>query len=482
LDTLKTASFLMGFALLMAGCVQARAQIGALPKGGSLLTASRDGDGGPRVGDDLEARVDRLVRPLIDNHVVVGLSIGLVDGDKTYLVNYGTVSTKRAKKPDADTVYEIGSITKVFTGTLLADAVERKQVRLDDPVQKYLPTSVSVPKFDNTSITLLDLATQRSGLPRLPSNLAPKDPRNPYADYDEKQLYAFLSGHTLAGKPGEKYEYSNLGMGLLGFALARQASAGYETLVRTRILDPLGMTHTVISFTPDARAHLAEGTNADGEPESNWDLGALQGAGAIRSTVHDMLLFLKANLHPQGTPLEQAMLLAQKSEAPIGNGASIGLAWHILPGGKVTWHNGGTGGYQSMLAFNRDARQGVVVLCNTSGEIVTSLGIELMKVLGGENSDPLKIRAEARVDSPVLDGYRGEYQLAPGAEITITRSGDHLLAQLTGQPAFRIYPASETEFYYKVVDAQITFVRAGKIATTELILHQNGRDMTAKKK
>ena len=162
-------------------------------------------------------------------------------------------------------MFEIGSITKVFTAAILADMVARGQVRLDDPVAQLLPATVKVPSRNGRRITLLDLATQSSGLPRLPTNFAPKDSANPYADYGDQQLYDFLSGYELPRDPGATYEYSNLGMGLLGHALARKAGMSYEQLVSRRVLAPLGMKETAITLSPALRPRLVPGHGDTGQ-------------------------------------------------------------------------------------------------------------------------------------------------------------------------------------------------------------------------
>ena len=189
---------------------------------------------------------------------------------------------------DSAGVCEIGSITKVFTTSVLEDMVERGEVRLDDPVAKFLPRSVKVPARGERQITLLDLATQSSGLPRMPANFTPRDSLNPYADYSVAQMYAFLSGYQLTRDIGAEYEYSNLGMGLLGHALALKARTSYEELVRRRILTPLAMRATAITLTPAMRAKLAPGHDAEGRVVPNWDLPTLAGAGALRSTASAM--------------------------------------------------------------------------------------------------------------------------------------------------------------------------------------------------
>ncbi|HEX7678961.1 MAG TPA: serine hydrolase domain-containing protein, partial [Thermoanaerobaculia bacterium] len=211
----------------------------------------------------------------------VGIVVGVIDPSGRRTVAYG--STKKGEGPvDANTVFEIGSITKVFTSLLLADAVQRGEVALTDPVSKYLPPNVKVPERGGKKITLVDLATHTSGLPRMPTNFHPRDPGNPYADFSVAQLYEFLSSVELTRDIGSKYEYSNLGGGLLGHALALRAGTDYETLVRTRILEPLGMKSTAITLSKAMKDRLAPGHNAELQPVANWDIPTLAGAGALR--------------------------------------------------------------------------------------------------------------------------------------------------------------------------------------------------------
>src|SRR5204863_10176282 len=157
----------------------------------------------------------------------------------------------------AGSVFAIGSITEVFPASRLGGMASRGEVRLDAPVAKYLPSSAHIPSRNGRQITLLDLVTQSSGLPRMPSNFTPRDSMNPYADYSVQQLYAFLSGYQLTRDIGATYEYSNLGVGLLGHALALKAEMSYEQLVTRRILAPLALTETAITLTPAMRARLA---------------------------------------------------------------------------------------------------------------------------------------------------------------------------------------------------------------------------------
>ena len=377
----------------------------------------------------------------------------------------------------ADDVFEIGSITKVFTASILADMVSRREVRLDDPVAKYLPSSAHIPSRNGRQITLLDLATQSSGLPRMPSNFTPRDSTNPYADYSVQQLYAFLSGYQLTRDIGATYEYSNLGVGLLGHALALKAGTSYEQLVTRRILTPLQMKETAITLTPALRARLALGHDGDGHVVPNWDLPTLAGAGALRSTAKDLLAFLVANLDSAATPLSRTLQQTHGERHGTSDAnLKIGLAWHILtrPVGKLVWHNGGTGGYRSFIGFDPARRIGVVVLCNNGNENVDDIGFHLLDETF-PLSPPRQRHTEVAVDSLILQRYVGEYELAPTFHIVVTREAAHLFAQATAQPRFAIFAESDSTFFLKAVDAQLTFRADG------LVLHQNGQHVPGRK-
>ncbi len=430
------------------------------------------------------AEVHKILVDRIDaQHQGVGIVVGLVDPSGRRIVAYGTFD-KDKRAVDGDTLFEIGSVTKVFTSLLLAEDVVRGDVKLDDPVAKYLPSEVKVPERGGKKITLVDLATHTSGLPRLPTNMHPKDLSNPYADYSVKQLYEFLSAYELPRDIGSRYEYSNLGAGLLGVALSRQAGTDYETLVRKRITAPLSMTSTAISLTSALKQRLAPGHDRQGERVPNWDLPALAGAGAIRSSANDMLTFVSANLGLTESPLATPMALMLKTRRPTGvPGLEVALAWHISSrnGREIVWHNGGTGGYRSFIGFDPKARIGVVVLAN----MFTDSGVD---DIGQHLLDPTvplvgppKERKAIAVDPKVLERYVGSYELAPNFVLTVTREGDHLFAQATGQGKNEIFAESERDFFLKVVDAQITFQTDASGATTGLVLHQAGRDVPGRR-
>ncbi len=425
----------------------------------------------------LQDRIDRVKKS-------VGIVVGVIDENGARIISYGKPGQQSTQALNGDSVFEIGSATKVFTAILLADMVERGEVSLDDPISKYLPKSVKTPTRDGMEITLRQLSDQTSGLPRMPSNLTPKDNQNPYADYSVEQMYEFLSGYTLTRDIGAKYEYSNLGVGLLGHILSLRAGTDYETLVRTRICQPLKMDSTRIKLTPEMQVRLATGHSASLKPVSNWDLPTLAGAGALRSTANDMLKFLAANLGTSKSPLLVAMQKTHQTQHDTGiPDLEIGLGWHILKkfNTEIVWHNGGTGGYHSFIGFDQKKRKGVVVLSNSANDI-DDIGRHIL-----ESQYPLakietpKERKEIKLDPKVFDAYVGEYQLAPGFVFTISREGDRYFSAVSGQGRFEIFAETETVFFLKVVDAQITFAKDDKGQVTHLVLHQNGVDQRAKK-
>ncbi len=430
-----------------------------------------------------DAEVTSLLRERVDQAKQGScLVVGLIDETGSRIVSYGHPSRTNHGPVDGDTVFEIGSATKVFTALLLAEAIDHGELKLDDPISKYLPSSVKVPARNGRQITLLDLATHTSGLSRMPDHFAPKNPENPYADYTVEQMYAFLSAYTLPRDIGAEYEYSNLGVGLLGHILALRAGTNYEALVLERICRPLGMTNTQITLSLDQNTRLATGHDAAGKPVANWDIPTLAGAGALRSTANDLLKFLAANLGLVKSDLGPAMQLAQKSRHDAGSpDMEIGLCWHIAKkyGARLVWHNGGTGGYHSFIGFDPQKKRGVVVLAN-SAKSIDDLGFHLLEPkYPVTRTQPAKDRIAIGLEPKILDRYVGRYELMPGMLFNLRRDGGHLMAQLTGQSYLEIFPESETEFFYKVVDAQITFVKDDQGRVTELILHQNGRNQKA---
>lgn len=414
-----------------------------------------------------------------------GIVVGLIEPSGRRVVGVGSRALDDAGSMDADTLFEIGSMTKVFTSLLLSDAAGQNELSLDDPAAKFLPASVHVPERGR-AIRLVDLATHTSGLPRLPDNLHPADPHDPYADYRVEQLYQFLSGYSLPRDVGASYEYSNAGGGLLGHALAQRFGQDYEALVRSRITEPLGMPSTVVTLTPELKARLAPGHDEMGEPAENWSLPTLAGAGALRSTVRDLSAFLAAASGQVETPLAAAFARMLSVRRPTDRAkVSIALGWHVTnaDGKEIVWHNGGTGGYRSFMGFDSQTQRAVVALSNVSTTVgVDDIGMHLLDPAtpvaprGSPGVGPRVKQAPVAIDARVLDGYTGRYLLAGSIPFEVSEKDGHLFAKLGAQPAFEVFPKSETEFFYQVVDASLTFERDESGKARAVVLHQNGRD------
>jgi serine-type D-Ala-D-Ala carboxypeptidase/endopeptidase len=331
------------------------------------------------VADTVDAILGRHAR----KHA--GVAVGVWWRGEQWTFARGRIDADQLGSPSPDTIFEIGSVTKVFTATVLADMVEEGLVALDDPVQRYLPAGVELP-VRGRPVTLADLATQTSGLPRLPPGLLRRSllqRRNPYAGFTERDLERAISRTRLKGSPGEKLRYSNFGFGLLGYALARLSEQPFEQPVRERVCDPLGLADTQISIPGEARARFADGHNRRGKQVPHWDLAALAGAGALRSTVADLLRFLELQLQPPTTRLGRAAQATHEPRAHRGR-LSQGLGWAGLrlrgDSRQMLWHNGGTGGFRSFLGFVKESEAGVAILSNCSRS-VDAIGFRILEAL-----------------------------------------------------------------------------------------------------
>lgn len=315
-----------------------------------------------------DSTIDSLARAFRAQYSPPALVIGVIDSSgKQLVLPYGIASASDSAPVTGDTRFEVGSVTKVFTSLLLARMAESGKVALDDPIGRYLPDSVHAPEYRGQQITLRELSTHSSSLPRLPTNIKPADMSDPYADYGAEKLYAFLDAYDLPLAPDSKYEYSNVGAGLLGFLLAHHAGKPFAELLEERVFQPLGMKDSYVAELGDSSdAQLTQG-HAQGKPVAFWHFGSLEGAGAVRSTTNDLLRLLHAELHPESTPIGKAIKSSQKIRFHASPELSLALAWHVvsLPdSSKLYWHNGATGGARSFVAFAPEAGTGVVLLMN----------------------------------------------------------------------------------------------------------------------
>ncbi len=288
---------------------------------------------------------------LVDSGKVPSAAYVLVSDEGTVTGGFGGA--------DPETVFQVGSVTKAITGLLLADMAERGQVQLSDPATKYLPRAAP------GQVTLLDLATHTSGLPRLPPGMRRYSllrPGDPYAWYPARALVRTARRSLAAAAGGQPYVYSNYGFGLLGYLLGQAQGMPYPKLLEQRICGPLGMTATRFNAKP------VQGYSR-GKPAGPWHMGVLSAAGGLHSTADDLGRLLTACLRPETTPLGQAVRVALTPRVTVSPAVEIALAWHhaLRDGQRVIWHNGMTGGYSAIVALNPARCAGVAVLANDGG-------------------------------------------------------------------------------------------------------------------
>ena len=422
------------------------------------------------------------VRQRVDCGYCPGIVVGLMNTNGPTYFSYGRMDLDGGPAVDEHTLFEIGSIGKVFTSTLLADMAQRGELELTNAIQSYLPEGVTAPTWLEQPITLTHLATHTSGLPAWWSNLNPTEGDNPFARYTTELMYEFLASYELTRAPGAAYEYSNYGMGLLGQLLGRLAGASYSTLVVTRIADELGLPDTRIDLSPNQQARLARGYSGV-LPIPPLEMGALEGAGAWRSTAKDMLTFLAANRGWLATRLQPAMIEAQRSRYPTGTpGLSIGLGWHLYTVGSGTfvWHNGATFGQRAFAGFRRNGPSLAVALANSDYD-VTDIGFHLL-----DTSAPLtSVRRPATVPELILRHYVGRYESDDGDTFTIGLRRAHLTLEYEYRPelfrTFTLHPSSANRFYLTFPEASATFVTNSVGRPTELVWTQSGTTYTCPK-
>ncbi len=295
-----------------------------------------------------------------------GVVVGILMHEEKRVYGFGRASASAEGEMTGNSILEIGSLSKVFTGLALAMLAEEGLVEIDEPIRNILPDSVDLPDSEDKPIRLVHLSTHRSGLPRLPGNLKMTRPDNPYADYTVDDLYAYLSRMDLQREVGSGHEYSNLAVGLLGHCLSLRAQQSYEEIIRQRICLPLGMEDTMISPSEDQAERMVIGHDARGKATAYWDLPTLAGAGALRSSMDDLLRFMAACCQPPDEAFAKALALSQEPRERVGPDFWIGLGW--FRSGKsediMIWHNGATGGFCSFFGYRPAVKTGVIVLSN----------------------------------------------------------------------------------------------------------------------
>jgi serine-type D-Ala-D-Ala carboxypeptidase/endopeptidase len=397
----------------------------------------------------------------------IGIVVGIVGPQERRVVSCGHLGQGDRRRLSGDTVFEIGSVSKVFTALLLAAMVQDKQVALSDLVSKYLPAGTKIPEHNSRSISLVDLATHTSGLPFMPDIVPVFNDSSDDATARKNsaaQLYQFLGSYSLPRDPGADWDYSNIGYWLLGQALAFRGGMDYEELLQTRVIAPLRMDSTAISLSPQLKDRLAVGHNAVLQPASPFSsvsiYDAMPAAGGLYSTVNDLLTFLSAAMGIERSPLASSMSLMLGTRRPIGE-TEQALGWVVEGKGpnQLITHDGFTWGYASYVAWNPAARVGIVVLSNQLTS-VGDIGLHILRPTTPIEHPTVTRHVEIHVDSEVLDAETGNYESQEEGIFKVTRERDFLTIQLPiawGLPKFRLRPEDRQNFFVAELPIRVTF-------------------------
>lgn len=411
-----------------------------------LLCATPAGAAG---NDELRAALEQRFK---DDRTGACVAAGVIDNGAIATAYY--CADPNSQRPyDEHTAFEIGSVTKTMTAALLAEFIARGEISLSDPIARLLPPGTPVPAFNGREITVADIVTHTSGLPSVPPNYRPPDVNNPYAAATERDLLDALASIRLTRAPGSKWEYSNLGMIVLSYALAKRSGKDFETLLRDRLLVPLGMTETYVKSRPP-QVRVAEGHYPNKSPAPPWDFHPdMAGVGGVRATLPDMLRYLEGELGTRESAITPALARTQEEVARV-DGHTMGMNWFLTSrnGHTRIWHEGGTGGFSSFAGFDRTAKRAVVLLSDTA--LTASGGLWS---LGSHLLDPSIIvgspHVVAAADAKLIDALVGKYRLRGSLGIELRHKADHLTIQADGQPEFDMGYDSAGDFYPLAFDA-----------------------------
>jgi CubicO group peptidase (beta-lactamase class C family) len=433
-----------------------------------------------------DAEIARLLRFRAEmQHQATGMVVGVIRASGSSLVAYGPTDRKGARKMAGDTIFEIASLSKIFTDLLLADAVVRGQAALDDRLAAYVPAGVSVPEFEGAAIVLADLATHTSGLPLRPDNLdALPDAPDKYAGYTLDQLYAGLPNYKLTRPPGAKFEYSNVAVSLLGQGLALRQHTTYAELLHARITGPLGLADTRLGIDPAAGDRLAQGHDIDLKPVGPTDDGALDPAGGLKSTANDLLRFLGVFLDRGKGELPTAARLMLTVDRPGDDkDTRMVLGWRraVIGGETFYWSNGSGDGSRTFMGFNPATGIAVVALADaSSAEGLDDIGRHVLDpALPIDGAIPT-VHHEIRLSATATDRLLGTYQYAPDDKFVIERGLTGLIVG-NSQGQFVIYPETPTRFFAKIGDLVFDFAPAASGPSPSVVLRQDGQSLTYKR-
>jgi CubicO group peptidase (beta-lactamase class C family) len=399
--------------------------------------------------------VAAAVKPYFDAELLSGLVVGLYDAGRREIYGFG--KGPGGATPDGRSLFELGTVTRVYTGLLLADAIQRREIDLEAAVAEYLPPGVTVPTRDQVAITLRHLALHSSGLPPVPPGVAVGS-ANPFGGYDEEALYRDLVRTQLAYAPGTAIQISSYGTGLLGFAIGRKIGTGYQRAVEARILGPLELRDTVFAVPAAAARRRMVGTDSELAAVPRWTWDALAGAGGLVSSARDQLQLIEAELDAaaggKNLPLRSQMRLTQEPQLDAASPQNAGLGW-VIDGDGRYWHGGGTAGFRAFVGFDPKTHRGVVALASTASPLVERLGRALFGLFEATPPRPWTAPTAAQLAS-----YAGSYDLG-GTKLAVVAAGKRLYLESPNEPRVRLLPVSDHEFWIEVLQAVAIFQKEG---------------------
>lgn len=411
------------------------------------------------------------IRYRVKNQINPSIAVGLTDSTGTHFYVHGWSDVKQQIKADKNTLYELGSVTKAFTGLLLAKFAVQDSLNLLTPVDEFLPDSISLKDKKGNQVTLKSLATHSSGLPRLPSNLNVSDQFDPYANYDQISMYSFLKHYT-PRTVGKNFVYSNLGFGLLGDVLSRYKQTPYRNLLQDQILNPLELKNTYFKVPGTQKSHLAKGYLGT-EEVPLWQFKVMDAAGGLKASIGDLHKF---GQHFIGNLSSFAKIdsTATKSYFTDENGNHYGLGWFIGEQ-EIVFHGGGTGGFRSFIGVDLQNKRVISVMSNSGSSSIE----DLAQYLIDPKEYPLQIdKEEVSITAEQLEPYEGNYiNDGLGLNYTIVLKDNHLHAKLNQQPEFPLYYQGKESFIYKVVKAEVIFEKDENNTIVGLLLNQNGQEI-----
>ncbi len=431
----------------------------------------------PAVAGARKAAIAEQVQPFLASQILDSVVVGISVNGKTEVYGFGRGTSANPRVvPDGDALFEIGSVTKVYTAMMLADAIEHGTTTLDAPLSDFLPPGVTAPTYQGKVITLGQLLTHTSGLPRLPASVQVDSP-NPYATYNEELLYKDLSATQLTQAPGEAEDYSNFGAGLLGFVVGKKLGRGYAAELNARVLHPLGLTSTTLNPTEAQRPRLVMGANDDLQPAPGWTFAALAPAGGLVSSANDQLRMLNAQLAAVAKdPSALSKLLRRSQTVVLESGESkTAYGWMIDRSGRY-WHNGGTGGYHSFVGFDPQKNIAVVVLAATASSLVDRLAIAMFQIAAGDPAPPVKFPTMQEL-TPLVGTYDiSELQ----TKVVVSVANDKLYIAAPGEAPTRLVPLTAREFLIESLQTVVVFEQTAGVVD-KLVFVINGKPFEAKR-